>query len=413
MNNQTPAIGAIGAVLGYIGAEGASPAIFERLLWPQRSYAGFTYQPKEVLKLALLGPSGGPTYKAALQVLDNAYLFGLLRGTGLGHMLGTAFYPQSMSTYRMCGSGKESPARNCIWERVVGLLPAQARSAAPEKGEESGVVSAVPTRTQVGVHHITLSVEACENGSPSLLGVDTDASRTSPRIWIGMVVSEILGIVFTVLTAAVWQSGVAVLFICPLLIKVLSAVASLDREALELRKADVQGPHQDIEIRMPLENGAFLLLSGPPSLLLQFVRHYGHPVRNRSREMVQLIAVIASACLFPLGVVLSVTIMSENVQYVWISYQMYLVLTMYISRYMSQSLWTSTEEMIARKMSSEPRSTYLWKDREACLRVRATLETTLHDRLADARVHFQKLTTRSSTSCMAPSVDGMVEKPSQ
>lgn len=55
----------IGAVVGYIGAEGATPAIFERLLWPQRAHARFTC--RHELKLAIFGSLGGPIYKAGLQ----------------------------------------------------------------------------------------------------------------------------------------------------------------------------------------------------------------------------------------------------------------------------------------------------------------------------------------------------------
>ena len=60
---------ALGTVLGYIGAEAATDAIFKRLLWPQGSYSDFNI--KNSFKMALLLPSGGPLYKAALQTLDN------------------------------------------------------------------------------------------------------------------------------------------------------------------------------------------------------------------------------------------------------------------------------------------------------------------------------------------------------
>ncbi|GIZ44562.1 hypothetical protein CKM354_000775700 [Cercospora kikuchii] len=406
-NNQSQAvgaIGAIGAVLGYIGAEGASPAIFERLLWPQRVHAG-PISWKNILKLALLGSTGGPTYKAALQVLDNAFLSGLFRGAGLGQMLGTAFYPQSTSTYTMARkkqatSDQMSPARNCIWERVVLLLPAQGGClrGGSMAGVEKGIVpNPGKERAQVSVHHISLTVEACEKTSPALLDTESDASRLSPRIWAGIVVSELLGIVFMIIVAALGSPRWAVLFVLPLLIKLCSAAAALDREALVLSNTGLKEQPENLIVQMALERGSFLLLSGPPGLLLQFVRHMGHPIRNRFREIVQLIAIVATACLFPIGVVLSVTVMSEEVQYVWISYQMFLVLAMYVSRYMTISLWSSAEESIAKSLTCEPQGTYLWRDERTCRRVKAKLDTTLHNRLAEARVHFERLSAGVDT----------------
>ena len=38
---ETNVFGGFGAVLGYIGAEAATPNVFERLLWPQIFYSGF------------------------------------------------------------------------------------------------------------------------------------------------------------------------------------------------------------------------------------------------------------------------------------------------------------------------------------------------------------------------------------
>ncbi|KAI1666406.1 hypothetical protein L13192_10090 [Pyrenophora tritici-repentis] len=70
---MTAVAGALGSVIGYVGAEVAKPTVFERLLWPQRFYNYAT--PRTLLLSALTMPMGGPLHKAAFAALDSTHTF--------------------------------------------------------------------------------------------------------------------------------------------------------------------------------------------------------------------------------------------------------------------------------------------------------------------------------------------------
>jgi hypothetical protein len=86
--------------------------------------------------------------------------------------------------------------------------------------------------------------------------------------------------------------------------------------------------------------------------------------------------------------------MSNTTQYFWVSHQMYLVIAMYISRYMSPQLWASTEELIAAKLAESPTGSYIWADRQRKLALRAKVNTTCHGRVGEARRHVEALLSR-------------------
>src|SRR5258708_39160987 len=86
-SNSANVLSALGSLIGYLGTEVAPGDLFERQLWPQRFYNGFTIY--NAWKLALLMPMGGPLHKAALQTLDKFFKNGLFKGGSLGRMLGT------------------------------------------------------------------------------------------------------------------------------------------------------------------------------------------------------------------------------------------------------------------------------------------------------------------------------------
>jgi hypothetical protein len=94
----------VGILLGYISAEVATVAAFERLLWPQRyyyEYGGF----QSMLKAILFMPLGGVLHKPTLQALDKLQKNGLLFQSRRGHMLGTPFYSN-------CGLKFDAPAED-------------------------------------------------------------------------------------------------------------------------------------------------------------------------------------------------------------------------------------------------------------------------------------------------------------
>jgi hypothetical protein len=87
---------------------------------------------------------------------------------------------------------------------------------------------------------------------------------------------------------------------------------------------------QDVEIHRPSSHGNFILITGPSTLVPQIFRH---PIRNRFRELVQVVIVVAYGCLFPAGLLCSMVWMPLAVQYAWLSYQLYAVPAMHVARY--------------------------------------------------------------------------------
>lgn len=403
------ALNAFGTVLGYIGAEAATPDVFVRLLWPQRHYSSFNLT--QTLKMALLMPMGGPLYKACLRTLDVAFEHGLFRGRAQGHMLNTAFFHREPWTYTFHGRDSAEPShmesvRNCLWVRALAQLPMpllDASSAGDAKGDAKDAEKAATTKTiirsRVSLCHLTLS--KAERGSQKATKaavVPEDIVRPGVRVYVGLVVTELSGIVVAAFVALAQGSWFALLWLCPLLLKLLSAMLTVRREPLLVfpEPDAVCDDARDFEIHCPTWNGNFMLITGPPPLVLQFFRHYGHPIRHRSRELVQLAIIIAYGCLFPVGLLCSVTGMSVPVQYTWVSYQIYAVLAMYIARYTNAKNWATTEYEIAKKLFDENtgRNVLFGGEKADGSAVLAHLDVTYHNRYAEARDHMIQLLNR-------------------
>ncbi|KAH0364904.1 hypothetical protein KCU89_g18910, partial [Aureobasidium melanogenum] len=102
--------GALGTILGYLGAEVAEESVFERLLWPQRYYNDLSLI--ILLRLIFLMPSGGPLHRAALETLSDFQKNGLYLGKTRGNMLGTAFYNRlDVSYFARTLTGQENAAK--------------------------------------------------------------------------------------------------------------------------------------------------------------------------------------------------------------------------------------------------------------------------------------------------------------
>jgi len=74
------------------------------------------------------------------------------------------------------------------------------------------------------------------------------------------------------------------------------------------------------------------------SIVGQFFQHYGHPLRNdfrffgdRFREIFSMLLVAVFVLYFPAGL-LSLLWMSPNVQYIWLGYQVYIIIAMHFLR---------------------------------------------------------------------------------
>src|SRR5262245_61443387 len=102
-SNSTNVLTALGTLIGYLGSEVATQDLFERQLWPQRFYNGVSL--RNLWKLALIMPMGGPLHAAALQTLDTFFKNGLFKGDRLGKMLGSAFFRDSQAEYTTYKNG--------------------------------------------------------------------------------------------------------------------------------------------------------------------------------------------------------------------------------------------------------------------------------------------------------------------
>ncbi|KAK7724807.1 hypothetical protein SLS63_008501 [Diaporthe eres] len=350
--------GAFGSLLGYIGAEAITKSCFERLLWPQRSWSNFGLA--QLPWVALLTPMGGPMHKAALDVFDIVYRHGLFKGAQQGHMLGTTFFPDlrwtSTMYYVKSGSWEEKrkDLRNCIWVRAMALL------ALPELGNSEEPTLPTPDDLEVGhqefashrrqkrlvqpapvafrayfrVSHLTLAAAAqADRTTSSNIFVGETPGNMSRNIVLAILTGELSAIATATAVAVRCRSLWALMWLLPLTLRLISAALALQRTQLEQpprngftieNEADEKICH--LEVHYPQSEGHFLVISGPEKLVMQFTRHYGHPVRNRFREIVQLAAVAVYACLFPAELVCSTIWMPVQVQYAWLSYQLYVVL---------------------------------------------------------------------------------------
>lgn len=337
-SNISNIFGAFGSLLGYVGAEAITSTPFERLLWPQRSWSDFNVS--QIPWLALLSPMGGPMYKAALDVFDIAYNHGLLKGALQGHMLGTTFFPDLGWTYTTHESQRQQKAvRNCIWARAMTLVMIpeldQRKWACKLNCLESAVQEPrgqETVRAKFRVSHLTIAT-ATEEDKRSALPLVIEGHKTpSLRIVLAILTSELSALAAAVGVAAAFRSPWALIWILPLILRLLSAAFALEREPLtqpvppSSESQPVVDPEWDLEVHYPQSEANLLLLTGPESLLFQFTRHYGHPKRDRFREIIQLMIVVTLACLFPAELVCSAIWMPVDIQYVWLSYQLYVVL---------------------------------------------------------------------------------------
>ncbi|PON27076.1 hypothetical protein TGAM01_v204025 [Trichoderma gamsii] len=360
-NPDTGVFGAIGAVLGYVGAEVATGQIFERLLWPQRSYANVTL--KSIPIMAILMPMGGPLHIIALKTLDVMSSHGLFKGARVGHMLGTAFYPDQDWTYTSWTSNgqkiKTESVRNCLWVRALSYIPIPKLGCdtqqATDQTHGKPVLRSDQVRAKVAVSHLTLTRATKQDTESKIPFVDADVGRPAFQVFLAIFITESSAILTAVGVAVYFKSLWALWWLTPLLLRLVSAVFSVDRKPLE--PLDLTSPNEDFcdyEIHCPQSEGNFMLLTGPKSVVQQFFVHYGHPVRNRFREAVQLAMVALFGLLFLFGLFFSVIWMPIAVQKVWVCYHFYSGFAMIVMRYTSNG--TSTEAIIAKHFRKQEKN---------------------------------------------------------
>ena len=337
------AFSALGTLIGYMGAEVASDAIFSRLSWPKRFYN--THHPTDLTALAALMPIGGPIHKAALATLDQLIASGLNSGYCMGDMLGTAFY-EDINQKCILRRGEQYEAdlqketRNGLWVRVMRLVHWRAlektlipRSSGKSHKDEEAADRVTRLRAKRPVFWLTLQDgDIQQNQRPPQttrvagertirskqgLLVEERSGFIQLHVLLGIVVSEIISLGVGIFIAIFWRSLFSIWFFTPLLIKFLGLIFSVRRQAL-----DPVVPKQNEAGHMPVESQntiiseisdisrGFFLIGGPRELVVQFYKHYGHPERyrrglngDRLREVVCIALVVICILVFPTGLV--------------------------------------------------------------------------------------------------------------
>ncbi|KAG2411669.1 hypothetical protein HFD88_009225 [Aspergillus terreus] len=432
MADQTAVNNALGTILGYLGAEIAPPDLFERLLWPQRFYNGVSFT--SVPKMALLMTMGGPLHRAALTTFDNILHNDLLKGKHIGHMLGSPFYTDSGLKYTVYDSqGRkegEEYVRNNLWTDVVAHypVPPSILATCPTAYTENGIPKTL-TRIRA-LHKVSyLKLSSIRDSSQPRFVTDQETGVTTLRVYVAILVTELISITIGIVVFAIWRSLFALLWFVPLILKLISAAFSLQREPLKVpelltcsprrlqtpsvtstsstlkpeAEASYSTPSSAETLTEPNTNKifeiqygkhGFLLIEGPEELVLQFFRHYGHPLRNRCRESVQLFIIICMGFGFPIGLLCCLVWMPVSLQYLWLAYQLYTTLAMHIYRFMGGRMWATTEErlleqFVAAGQRGEPQVAYLGGPECTC--VMAELNVTFHGRYAEGKAHLERL----------------------
>lgn len=375
-------VGALGSVIGYLGAEVAERAVFERLLWPQRFY--HDPNPTVLIKQALLMTMGGPLHSTALATLDVFRNNGLYLGTRRGDMLGTAFLSDiHVPNYSRTGSnekdmGKES--RNGFWVRTMRSI-----TKPPENGTRLAAATPTPYRALHLLLQLSLRrVDPSETMGQNVVKVTEDLSVGRYIIMIFILfLSELSSIAAAVVAGARFKTWwLVVYFSLPIIFKLIAVCFTVRREGLQDDDAlgitpGVAPSNVIYEVVDP--NRSFLLIKGPATVIQQFFRHYGHPKRDsqavwlpdRAREVICIIVIYGFVLYFPAGLIAALW-MSPEVQYLWLGYELYAILAMHIVRIAGWEGCGRLEEHVARLLGDGHE---VWLESSGGTTIAATLVT--------------------------------------
>jgi hypothetical protein len=344
-NSDTNALaGALGSIIGYLGAEGSEPSLFDRLLWPQRFYNDNSVF--GAIKAALLMPMGGPIHKAALERLDGFRKNGLYGGMQHGHMLGTSFFANTELTYKIHGykgSDHDDEVRNGLWVSVMqklrGCKLATCKTPAEvHDTEKLGQEPATIRRASQYVQHLILSSpESISTSNVTKVREYSEGNITAGAL-ATIVASELTALTCAFVILWVERCLWFAAYLClPLALKLLAVPCSVRREPMGSPHSS-QSPKLNTEpilVEISDYNHGFPLIEGPEAIVRQFFRNWGHPVRrthmDRARELTSMTLVIAFVLCFPIGL-LSMLWVSLNVQIVWLSFQVYTIVAMHLNR---------------------------------------------------------------------------------
>uniref|UniRef100_A0A8H7N8Y2 Uncharacterized protein n=1 Tax=Bionectria ochroleuca TaxID=29856 RepID=A0A8H7N8Y2_BIOOC len=382
-NVMSNVLGALGSVIGYLGAEAATESFFERLLWPERFYNDANLF--VLLTLSFFLPMAGPLHGAALKTLDTFRKNGLYLGKRRGNMLGTTFFSDTETKYfRLTGLNQTEEAkesRNGFWVRVLREVKCQNRPARLHKRDSAEPVIGIipPYRATQLVHHLKLCY------AKDAIAADADVIHVTEasigwRTVLGTVLSEFSSIAIAI-TAAVgkpfesyWLAGY---LLVPVVMKLVALFISVRRESI----LDwIRPEHKDQLYEIDDPRHGYAIIQGPPDVVLQFFRHYGHPKRDRgaagrrdrAREVLSMGLIYLFVLYFPVGLIISLWI-AKNAQLLWLSFQVYTILTMHAIRIVGWDNQGRTEARVARHLEQK-RS--VWLRRPDGLGIVACLETT-------------------------------------
>jgi hypothetical protein len=332
----------VGILLGYISAEVATVAAFERLFWPQRfyyEYGGF----QSMLKAILFMPLGGVLHKPTLQALDKLQKNGLLFQSRRGHMLGTPFY----SNYGLkFDPQSEDPELDV--ECRNGLLVSTLEFCSRKFQAKHKTPPGYEPRAIQTASLLTLSLiptETAQARKPRKILLSKETGSVSFSCMAIMLTSEFFPVVAGIILAVLYRSFYTILWFSPLVIKLISAFCRLQRTSLQLPSKEDDDLTDTLTLSMEHPTDGFIIIKGPRNIVLQFSRHYGHPIRNRTRELIQIFSIIALNLLFPVGM-LCLFNMPPRMQSIWLLYQLYIALAMHAYRYFEGNFCCSIQEAI-------------------------------------------------------------------
>ncbi|KAI1748942.1 hypothetical protein F4782DRAFT_515160 [Xylaria castorea] len=390
-SESTVLTAALGAVLGYVGSEVAEGVMFERLLWPQRFYNHLSFS--TALQQGLLMTMGGPLHSAALKTLDVFRSHGLYRGPGRGHFLGTAFYSNKKLRYSLSGNDNrptdDREFRNGFWLEVVRIIDALShthqggRLGTDLENATSHGQSRQSFRSTHAVHHIRLSL-ASKNHPEDVQSIPARRISEDSLTWrtlANVVISETVAVGVGIGSLFVGSYWMVIYMVIPLVLKLLALLLSVRREGLASMPELQNKGSLDESIMLEyfgFEHG-FLLLEGPGPAVLQFSRHYGHPFRrqnpsvlgSRFREMGCIVLVYCFVLYFPSGLILAIW-ETNSMQYLWLAYQLYSIITMHAIRLLDLQDCSRTEQRVAQHLCLNER---VWLESKNGVTIEATAKT--------------------------------------
>ncbi|KAL3447810.1 hypothetical protein BJX65DRAFT_307862 [Aspergillus insuetus] len=405
-NLSVAAFTALGTIVGYLGTEVASASMFNRLLWPSRFYN--TKSPMSFLWISLLMPMGGPIHKAAVESLDEFVVAGLFKGYCRGDMLGTAFYEDTKHCYviRMPdgSKGEQKVARNAFWITVLELVGWEAAidqpMPSPTLNDELAERAVAQLRAQRPLFVLKLTRRSPVPIDTNMPVVEGDIGRLKLRYFAGIMASEITTLAVGIVTAAALKSLFSIWYLYPLILKLVSLFFCVRRETVEprthylsylfskliyrvlgIQEDVVESPTERAELgcsiqHLPSTNPqivcevvdiskGFFLIQGPSELVMQFFRHYGHPIRNRRgirgdhiRELISMFTVVSFITVYPAALIAFI-FAPVTVQWVWIGYQLYTMLAMHLYRFYGGVNIGTTQESVAKALSRHGRVCFI------------------------------------------------------